>query len=256
MNLSLAGAQAKFVLVKEPDGGWSWPIGGYPSTHIVKPEQERFPGLVQNEHACMEIARRAGLPAARTWTERFGKYEALVVERFDRGGEGNRIHQEDFAQALGVREKYQKQGGPSLKDYFTRTGMGGWALWDQVTFAWLIGDEDKHAKNFSIQYPERGPARLAPIYDAVCTLAYGELSREMAWRLGNSYQVSEVTKRGIEVQARRCGLDPGEALQRLCGLAERMRNARDEMKKEGGNITALAKAGLDSREAIACEWAR
>ena len=255
LTLSLAGAQAKFVLVKEDDG-WSWPIGGYVSTHIVKPEQERFPGLVANEHTCMEIARRAGLRAARTTTEQFGRYSTLVVERFDRDGDGNRIHQEDFAQALGTREKYQRDGGPSLKECFTRSGVGGWELWEQVMFAWLIGDEDKHAKNFSIQYPTGGARRLAPVYDAVCTLAYPELDRGMAMRIGSAWHVREVDAGAIRNEASKCGLPPDEALERLHALAERVRHAMEGMRESGWDLKALESAGIDARLDTSCEWAK
>ena len=255
LALSLAGAQAKFVLVKEDDG-WSWPIGGYVSTHIVKPEQERFPGLAANEHACMEIARRAGLRAARTTTERFGRYRTLVVERFDRNGDGGRIHQEDFAQALGTHEKYQRDGGPSLKECFTRSGAGGWELWDQVMFAWLIGDEDKHAKNLSIQYPTGGARRLTPVYDAVCTLAYPKLERGMAMRIGRAWHIREVDAGAIWNEASKCGLPPDEALERLRALAGRVRDAVEGMRGSSWSLEALERAGIDARLEASCEWAK
>ena len=247
LTLSLAGAQAKFVLVEEADGSWSWPVGGYPSTHILKPEQERFPGLVENEHACMELARRAGLPAARTRIEEFGAYKALVVARFDRDAKGGRVHQEDFCQALGVRQKYQRDRGPALQDCFERSGVGGWDLWDQAMYAWLIGDEDKHAKNFSVQYPREGPARLAPIYDAVCTLAYPELDRGMAMRIGRAWQVREVDGKAIGNQAGRCGLEGDEAARRLYGLAGKVRAALRALEEEGVDVRQLKRAGIEAR---------
>ena len=246
LTLSLAGAQAKFVLVKEKEG-WSWPIGGYVSSHIVKPEQQRFPGLVANEHTCMEIARRTGLRTAKTGIERFGACRALVIERFDRSEEGNRIYQEDFAQALGTCGKHQKGGGPSLKDCFTRTGIGGWELWGHVMFAWLIGDEDKHAKNFSIQYPPGESPRLAPLYDAVCTLAYPELDSGMAMKIGRAWQVREVDASAIRNEAAKCGLPPGEAVERLLALAERVRDAIEDMKESGWDLRTLEVAGIDTR---------
>ena len=251
---SLAGAQAKFVLVKEATG-WSWPVGGYVSTHIVKPEQERCPGLVENEHTCMEVARRAGLKTAKTTVEVFGTYQTLVVERFDRDEEGKRVHQEDFAQALGVDEKYQRDGGPSLRDCFARSGVGGWELWDQVMLAWLIGDEDKHAKNFSVQYRPGSQPTLAPIYDAVCTLAYPELDRGMAMRIGKAWQVREVGVRAVRNEAGKCGLDEGEAIQRLHALAGRVREAVEGMKDQGWNVDILERTGIGTRLDAACGWA-
>ena len=253
LTLSLAGAQAKFVLVKEGNG-WSWPLGGYVSTHIVKPEQEMFPGVVENEHACMELAQRAGLRTARTEIAQFGAYKALVIERFDRQENGSRIHQEDFAQALGTYGKYQKYGGPSLKECFTRSGVGGWELWDQVMFAWLVGDEDKHAKNFSVQYPKGQAPRLAPIYDQVCTLAYPELDRGMAMRIGKAWQVDEVDAKALRSEAQKCGFEANEAVKRLHALAERVREALDGMKESGWDVSALEAAGIGTRLDAACEW--
>ncbi len=49
VRLSLAGAQSKLPVV-EVDGGFALPHGsGRPTTHILKPEPFRFPGLVANE---------------------------------------------------------------------------------------------------------------------------------------------------------------------------------------------------------------
>lgn len=254
-RLSIAGAQEKLVLARRPSGRWAWPIGGAPSTHILKPEMKRFPGLVENEHLCMTVAARAGLPAAKVAIERFGDYPTLVVERYDRTPQGERIHQEDFAQALGTPGKYQQQNGPSLKDCFEKTGVDGWSLWDQVMFAWIIGDEDKHAKNFSIMYERGGSPRLAPIYDAVCTLAYPGLDRGMAMRIGNTYHTRAVNAGAIRHQATRCGLDPDEALQRTHALAERARDAVTALREEGWDTTVLEGTGTLDRCDRACEWA-
>ncbi len=53
LRLSLAGAQVKLPVVIDtpPDGSSrvALPLGGTPSTHIIKPEPARFPGLAENE---------------------------------------------------------------------------------------------------------------------------------------------------------------------------------------------------------------
>ena len=255
-RLSIAGAQEKLVLARRPDGGWAWPLHGAPSTHLLKPRMERFPGLVTNEHLCMTVAAQAGLPAAQTSLERFGRYETLVVERYDRTAQGARIHQEDFAQALGTVGKYQKEGGPSLRECFERSGVGGWPLWEQAMFAWLIGDEDKHAKNYSVLYERGQPPRLAPIYDAVCTLAYPELERRMAMRIGRAERVADVDERALRNEARRCGLDPGEAVERTCALARRVGNTVAALQQEGWNTRILKDTGTLARCVEVCRWVR
>lgn len=104
------------------------PLGGAPSTHILKPAVERFEGVVFNEALCMNLAGAAGVPAAVVETGNVESMDYLLVERYDRahrmasGGEPvlERVHQEDFCQALGIvpEHKYQKEGGPSLKRCF------------------------------------------------------------------------------------------------------------------------------------------
>src|SRR3546814_3230164 len=94
---------------------------GEPSTHLIKPEPDRFPGLAANEAFCLALARAVGLDAAMAeWRAVAGK-PYLLVTRYDRlGPEGStiRLHQEDFAQALGVpsNRKYASEGGPTFRD--------------------------------------------------------------------------------------------------------------------------------------------
>src|SRR4051794_9468094 len=52
IRLSLAGAQDK-VAARIEGGKISLPLGGAPSTHILKPAVQRFEGVVFNEALCM-----------------------------------------------------------------------------------------------------------------------------------------------------------------------------------------------------------
>ena len=254
-RLSIAGAQEKLVLARMADGTWAWPLGGAASTHVLKPQSRRFPGLVRNEALCMTLAREAGLAAAEVAVEDFAGRETLVVRRYDRDARRRRIHQEDFAQALGTKAKYQRDGGPTLRDCFERSGVGGWELWDQAMFAWLIGDEDKHAKNYSVLYERAKAPRLAPIYDAVCTLAYPQLERGMAMRIGRCHQIREVDEEALLNEARRCGLEPERAVQRTHALAERVREALVGLRERGWDTGVLDHAATPDRCERAREWA-
>ena len=112
------------LAVRLEGGAISLPLGGAPSTHILKLNVERFAGVVFNEAFCMQLAVAAGLPAAAVETRDVAGVSYLLVERYDRhhrlvpGGAPviERLHQEDFCQALGIisEQKYQKEGGPSL----------------------------------------------------------------------------------------------------------------------------------------------
>jgi HipA-like C-terminal domain len=111
-----------------------------------------------------------------------------------------RLHQEDFCQALGIVSefKYQKEGGPSLKQCFGLLRDVSSApvidlarLLDAVIYNYLVGNNDAHGKNFSLLYKplEKGgrETSLSPLYYIVSTVYYPELSRDMAIRIGGEY---------------------------------------------------------------------
>lgn len=238
IRLSLAGAQDKFA-VRMEHGEVYLPLGGAPSTHIVKPAVERFDNVVFNEALCMRLAAEAGLLAARVETMNVEGIDCLLVERYDRihkqepGGEPavERLHQEDFCQAQGVvsERKYQKEGGPSLKQCFALLREVSSApvidlarLLEAVIYNYLAGNNDAHAKNFSLLCQESAEIRLAPLYDVVCTSYYAELSREMAMKIGGEYSSEKVTARNFEQLAEEAGLGKPLVRARVSQMAERV----------------------------------
>jgi serine/threonine-protein kinase HipA len=242
IRLSLAGAQDK-VAVRLEDGEVCLPLGGAPSTHILKPAVERFEGVVFNEALCMKLAAAAGLPAASVETMNVNGIDYLLVERYDRvhhpGPDAKpvleRLHQEDFCQAQGTvsEHKYQKEGGPSLKQCFgllravSSTPVIDLArLLEAVIYNYLVGNNDAHGKNFSLLYHGAGTAnlqiRLAPLYDVVSTSYYPDLSREMAMKIGGEYSSMKVTARNFEQLAEEAGLGKPLVRARVPEMAERV----------------------------------
>ena len=240
VRLSLAGAQDK-VAVRIERTDISLPLGGAPSTHILKPAIERFDGIVFNEALCMQLAAAIGLPAAEVETRTVEEMTFLLVKRYDRfhrhaSGEESvieRVHQEDFCQALGIvpEMKYQKEGGPSLNNCFNLLREVSSApvidltrLLDAVIFNYLAGNNDAHGKNFSLLYPGAGTAHyrvhLAPLYDVVSTVCYPELSREMAMKIGGEYSSERVTSRNFEKLAEEAGLAKPLVQRRVSELAD------------------------------------
>jgi serine/threonine-protein kinase HipA len=245
VRLSLAGAQDKLA-VRIEGGTIGLPLGGAPSTHILKPNVERFAGAVFNEAFCMQLAAAAGLPAAAVEIREVDRTSYLLVERYDRhhrpmpdgAPEVERLHQEDFCQALGIvsEQKYQKEGGPSLKQCFALVREVSSApvidlarLLDDVVFNYIVGNNDAHGKNFSLLYRPGRPGELeiglAPLYDVVSTVHYPELSRDMAMRIGEQYSSEKVTLRDFEKLAEDAKLGKPLVRARLTETIERVRNA-------------------------------
>ncbi len=245
IRLSLAGAQDK-VAVRIEYSEISVPLGGAPSTHILKPSVERFEGVVFNEALCMKLASASGLPTAGVETRTADGVDFLLVERYDRyhrpvsGAEAvlERLHQEDFCQAQGIVSefKYQKEGGPSLKQCFallrdvSSTPVIDLArLLDAAIYNYLVGNNDAHGKNFSLLYQSREngirETTLAPLYDIVSTAYYPELSRDMAMKLGREYSSEKIMPPDFEQLAEEAGLGKAQVKRRVPELAATVNDA-------------------------------
>jgi len=201
--LRLSGVQAKLpVSLAEEEGGLTIRLGNlrHACTHILKVPSHEFPGLIRNEWATMELARRVGLPVADVAMAEFqpeGAYEgrSLLVERYDipdrrlleaLTAEAPLFLQEDACSLLLLRreDKYrtsmERVADALLSAGVDRTAEDGMRRFLQlVLFSWLIGNGDLHAKNVSIlrrfrtgrpgEAPVLEGVHLAPFYDLVNT---------------------------------------------------------------------------------------
>ena len=233
LRLSLAGAQDKLPVIF--DGGRiGLPMQGTPSSHILKPAIADIEGSVFNEGFCLALAARLKLPAVRASIRRVADRVYLLVERYDRvrqaDGSLQRVHQEDFCQALGVAPeyKYQNEGGPDLAQCFDLVRKAArpsapqiLRLLDDVIFNALIGNHDAHAKNFSLSYTPRGTV-LAPLYDALSTAVYPYLTDRMAMKIGSKYTFADVQPRHWEQFAQAAGLSPAQTRKRVLTLARQL----------------------------------
>lgn len=252
-RLSLAGAQDKIPLLLQ-DGEWFMPQGDTPSSHLLKFATK--PALVLNELYMNRLAVAAGLPAPASRVGRAGKALYLAVERYDRaqGADGRlqRVHQEDFCQALGLprRLKYQEDGGPALGDCaaLLRSVTRSPALQVRQLLHWqlfnvLTGNCDGHAKNLSLLQDENGHWSLAPAYDLVCTLAL-PFSPHLGFAVGGNFHPQQLRRKDWEVFARDMGLSAPFVLRELADMAERLQSlAQSEALHE-----AMLQAGMQEVE--------
>jgi serine/threonine-protein kinase HipA len=248
VRLSLAGAQDKLA-VHIAEGQISIPLEDAPSTHILKPTVGHFEAIVVNELLCMKLAKAIGLLVPSVEMKSVEGIDYLLVERYDRTQEEDgtleRLHQEDFSQALGIASeyKYQSEGGPSLQQCFQllRSASSIPAvdivrLLDAAIFNFLIGNYDAHGKNFSLLY--RGNAMqtlttsFAPLYDLVCTAYYPDLSQKMAMKIGGEYEADRVYPRHFERLAEESGLSKPMVRRRVPSIAENIKSKLAEVTPE------------------------
>lgn len=251
-QFSLAGAQPKIALIQQ-DGRWGIPMGKVPTTHILKPPSADLEAQAENEHFCLSVMGRLGLPIAHSSVQTFAGEVAIVVERYDRLALPDRIiriHQEDFCQALGVPpdRKYQNEGGPGLRDIIDLTRVVSSApqedvetLVDAAIYNWMIGGSDAHAKNFSILHAGGGQVRLAPIYDVASVLPYEPQVQfqdvKLAMKIGGEYRLSEIGLRHWERFADENRIAFDQVRERISEMAEQLpdlaASVRDEVAKSG-----------------------
>jgi len=229
-RLSLAGAQEKIPLLYK-DRRWYKPMGNAPTSHILKPASPRFPEIVHNEYVVMRLAAAMGLPVSEVEFADFGK-PVLMVKRYDRlygtGGSLQRLHQEDFCQALTImpERKYQNDGGPGFTDMAMLIRKACTApladlerLIDISLFNALVGNCDAHGKNFSLLYHD-GLIELAPFYDLLATTYWPELDTKLSMKFGHTYRLSDLREDDCTGLARDLGVAPKMVSRRLDRLRE------------------------------------
>lgn len=220
---SLGGVQSKILLSRE-DGRWYWPSGGAASTHIIKPDpfDSPIPDLLAAEHWALNLARAANLPAARTRLERFGSRDALIVERYDRGVDRRRIHQEDFTQVLGISSAAKYDQSTAVPSRLAQVAAAAAPhtrspaafkvdLLKLVSYNLLIGNGDAHSKNYSVLIRETGEVSLAPLYDAAPTLLLYARSSNAGHSVAGQARLNYITLEHLVREAAGWGLDPDAA---------------------------------------------
>ncbi|OAI49056.1 hypothetical protein AYO45_03590 [Gammaproteobacteria bacterium SCGC AG-212-F23] len=229
VRLSLAGVQDKLAVYVENEK-ISIPLDNSPSTHILKPDFGEYEGVIFNEAFCLGLAKKVGLPVAEVEIKQVEDIYYLLIKRYDRVMDEKkikRIHQEDFCQALGILpvDKYQNEGGPSLKQCFDLIRRNSFSpaidlerMLNAVMFNYFIGNCDAHGKNFSFLYYNR--LQLAPLYDLVCTIYYKDLTQKMAMKLGGEYNIKSIRVDNFDVLAGEIGFSKPEVRKRVFAMID------------------------------------
>jgi serine/threonine-protein kinase HipA len=245
-ELSVAGIQNKLLLVRLEDGTWGRPVHGEPSTHILKLDDSRHPGLVDAEASCLRIAGAIGLTTIDPELVTISDQRCLIVERFDRltvDGVVERIHQEDICQALARdpevargRGKYERHGGPSLIEVAELLETWGddplaelRQLLRVTTFNMAIGNADAHGKNLALLHPDYRSVTLAPLYDTIPTVLWPKLRATNAMTIGAKGKIDMIKVKDLVVEARRWRLPDDQAEQVVVETLDQIRVAVSEV---------------------------
>jgi len=179
-TVGVSGVQAK-VVVPERRGTLALP------SLIVKSGNAEFPNIAVNEFVCMSIAKAAGLRTPEFWITR--DYQLFVMRRFDILESGERLAMEDFCVLMAKPGDKKYEGRyESLLRAANLYEVNITEMYEQIVLSLIIGNGDAHLKNFAILYANtNGPFQLSPLYDVVCTKAYGDETTALSINKSRSY---------------------------------------------------------------------
>lgn len=246
LRFSLAGVQLKFSAIMETNGGITIPIQGYGGNWIAKVPSMKFKGVPENEFSMMTLAQMIGIniPEIHLFptheirglpnevlTSAEKMEQTLVVKRFDRYEQGNRIHIEDMAQVFGRRPKEKYEGvsyGNIAKLLWLEAGEESLIEFiKRLVFTVAIGNADMHLKNWTIIYRDSKTPELAPAYDLVSTIAYLSDS-DLALSLAGTKNTKEVDIGRFERLARKQSLPENIVVETALETAKKFRTTWKE----------------------------
>lgn len=211
----LAGVQGKVALTRLPDGRFALPKPdrNVPTTHILKVPRLRDMSDVAAEHLTTTLMSKIQThPVSQTEVLGEGDLQGLLITRFDRILDGKmvgRLHQEDFAQALGLGPtlKYQRNGTAArcfsaqaigtILQQTQNPGIARSGFLDITLGNLLLGNTDNHAKNHALLYTSQRP-ELAPAYDIFPTLIDQQVTHQMSFDIGTARMTDDITPADLE----------------------------------------------------------
>lgn len=157
---SIGGARPKVLLT---EAGRSL-IAKFSSATDIRP-------VVEAEGVAMELARRVGLNVAPARVIRVAGKDVLLVERFDRPGDGQRRHMVSALTILGLEEFAGARYGSyalladHIRQSFTSPSDTLRELFSRIVFNILVGNSDDHPRNHAAFVNADNSLTLTPAYD-------------------------------------------------------------------------------------------
>jgi serine/threonine-protein kinase HipA len=174
-GISISGIQQKLSLKENENHELEATTEG--GEHILKPSPEAYPHAAENEHAAMRISHLMGIETALCGLVTFkGGELAYITRRFDRPINSSKLHQEDLMQCFDLPSdnKYDKTYEEAGKLIHAVTNGKQAVVLDfvrRVILAYVMGNDDLHLKNFSVQRLADNTSRyydkLTPNYDCL-----------------------------------------------------------------------------------------
>lgn len=178
--------------------------------YIVKPPNELFPELPQNEQLCMTIVDTVGMrtPPHGLLPLTDGEL-AYVIKRFDRTAHG-KVHVEDLSQLMGhsPQAKYDssmEQMGKAIAAFSENPLLDLIEVFERTLLSLLIGNGDMHLKNWSLIESASGGMHMAPCYDFCSSALALPQGDEVALPING--KLNRITRKDLLHLAKRYGIE-------------------------------------------------
>lgn len=243
LRFLLAGVQLKFSMLREEDK-LTLPMKGQGGDWIVKFDSPTYPNLPENELSMLRWAESAGFEVPEChlhsiedvadFPRRYAPEESrvLAIRRYDRGPEG-RVHQEDFAQAVGLppAKKYEQITYEIMAQLVQRfiDEKAVDELVRRLTFVVACGNNDAHLKNWSFLYLDAIQARWSPLYDQISTVAWKSPDRALALKLAGVKGFGRIDRSTFERFADKARIDRQRVLDLVAETLTRLRDVWREI---------------------------
>jgi len=189
-SVTVPGVQPKLSLgfirdvLRDSANGRLTIMGTLGGNYILKPQNESYPQMPENEHLTMKMAELCGISVVPSSLIRLKSGElSYITKRIDRTLTGQKIHMLDMFQILEAFDKYKssiEKVGKAVAEHSANTLLDLLRLFEVVVFSYLTGNNDMHLKNFSLIL-NNNEWVLSPAYDLLnVTLHLPEDTEETA----------------------------------------------------------------------------
>lgn len=226
----------------------SLPVARAGERYILKLNPPEYRHLVENEALFLRAAKRSGMtvPPHEVVTDADGR-PGLLVRRFDR------VTVEGSVGALAVEDGCQVTNTPPADKYRLSSevvfaalaavcdarSLAGRELVRQLAFAYLTGNGDAHAKNFSVLQQRDGEWRVSPVYDVPSSQPYDDTTMALTinGRAGGDFAASDFVSLGAHLGVPERSV--GQVLRDLTDRVDGWQEELDELPFDRGQIAKL-----------------
>ena len=219
---TVSGVQRKLLVVRDETANAYRPATATgPAPYIAKFNSDARPTLVRNESLSLRWVK-ALLGADEVTGFQLDQVAeldevALIVTRFDRTPDGQKLRAEDFAQILckprgadygGKYEASYEEAAQVIRAHSVRPEIDLARFFRRLLAFVLVANGDAHLKNFTLLERPEG-LRLSPVYDVVNVGIYANegVSQQFALAIGGAFvNLDAVTRPVLVAFGERIGL--------------------------------------------------